>query len=85
MYIHISEPTRKFAKHTRCEQADRDVSIPPTKPRSSRSIQDVSKLTGTLASRPPKPRSSRSIHDVSKLAGTLTSPPNPQVHEAYMT
>ena len=55
VYIHISQPTRKFAKHTRCEQVDRDVNIPPPKPRSSRSIHDASKLAGTLSSPTPHP------------------------------
>ena len=31
-YIYISQPTPKFAKHTRCEQVDRDVNIPHPKP-----------------------------------------------------
>jgi hypothetical protein len=31
-YIYITQPTPKFAKHTRCEQVDRDVNIPHPKP-----------------------------------------------------
>ena len=49
--------TPKFTNHTWREQVHRDVNIPPTppKPRSSRSIHDVSKFTVTLTSPPPHP------------------------------
>ena len=52
IYIYLSQ---KFTKHTWCEQVDRNINIPPPpKPRSSRSIHDVNKLTGTLTSPPPQ-------------------------------
>ena len=56
VYIDITQATPKFTEHTWREQVHRDV-IPPTppKPRSSRSIPDVSKFTGTLTSPPPHP------------------------------
>ena len=62
------------------------IYIEPKQSRSSRSIHDVSKFTGTFTSppTPPKPRSSRSIHDVSKFTGTLTSPP-PHPNSAKFT
>ena len=49
--------TPKFTKHTWHEQVHRDVNIPPTPPktRSSRSIHDVSKFTGTLTCPPSHP------------------------------